>query len=86
MLFEPGTVVNFESVFFGPRMTGLTYLIDTLMFKDGEAELASLMPRAKRTRPTQSFRSTYRSSRVASLRISQTSRLFETIPSARAAG
>jgi Xaa-Pro dipeptidase len=46
VLFEPGTVVNFESVFFGPRMTGLTYLIDTLMFKDGEAEMASMMPRA----------------------------------------
>lgn len=45
VLFEPGTVVNFESVFFGPRMTGLTYLIDTLIFQDHEAELASELPR-----------------------------------------
>ena len=45
VLFEPGTVVNFESVFFGPRMAGLTYLIDTLLFSDTEARLASRMPR-----------------------------------------
>jgi hypothetical protein len=43
--FEPGTAVNFESVFYGPRMSGLTYLIDTLLFKDDTAELASRMPR-----------------------------------------
>jgi hypothetical protein len=45
VLFEPGTAVNFESVFFGPRMAGLTYLIDTLMFSSEEAHLASAMPR-----------------------------------------
>jgi hypothetical protein len=32
-VFEPGTVVNFESQFFSPRMSGITYYIDTLMFK-----------------------------------------------------
>ncbi len=32
-IFEPGTVVNFESQFFSPRMSGITYYIDTLMFK-----------------------------------------------------
>jgi len=45
VLFEPGTAVNFESVFFGPRMSGLTYLIDTLLFAQDTAELASRMPR-----------------------------------------
>jgi Xaa-Pro aminopeptidase len=45
ILFEPGTVVNFESVFYGPRMSGLTYLIDTLVFKWEAAEIASRMPR-----------------------------------------
>ncbi|MDH5306815.1 MAG: Xaa-Pro peptidase family protein [Myxococcales bacterium] len=45
VLLEPGTAVNFESVFFGPRMSGLTYLIDTLLFKQDAAELASRMPR-----------------------------------------
>jgi Xaa-Pro aminopeptidase len=43
--FEPGTAVNFESVFYGPRMSGLTYLIDTLLFKEDSAGLASQMPR-----------------------------------------
>ncbi len=32
-VFEPGTVVNFESQSFSPRMSGITYYIDTLMFK-----------------------------------------------------
>lgn len=32
-IFEPGTVVNFESQFFSPRMSGITYYVDTLMFK-----------------------------------------------------
>ncbi len=32
-LLEPATVVNFESQFFSPRMSGITYYIDTLMFK-----------------------------------------------------
>jgi Xaa-Pro dipeptidase len=45
VLFEPGTVVNFESVFYGPRMAGLTYLIDTLIFKSDTAEMGSHMPR-----------------------------------------
>jgi len=45
VLFEPGTAVNFESVFFGPRLSGLTYLIDTLLFTRDGAELASRMPR-----------------------------------------
>lgn len=31
-VFEPGTVVNFESQFYAPRMSGLTYYVDTLMF------------------------------------------------------
>jgi hypothetical protein len=43
--FEPGTVVNFESVFYAPRMSGLTYLIDTLLFKSDDAEIASRLPR-----------------------------------------
>ena len=32
-MFEPGTVVNFESQLFSPRMSGITYYVDTLMFK-----------------------------------------------------
>jgi len=32
-VFEPGTIVNFESQFFSPRMSGITYYIDSLMFK-----------------------------------------------------
>ena len=36
-ILEPGTVVNFESQFFSPRMSGITYYIDTLMFKAGKA-------------------------------------------------
>ena len=32
-IFEPGTVVNFESQCFSPCMSGITYYIDTLMFK-----------------------------------------------------
>ena len=31
-IFEPGTIVNFESQFFAPRMSGITYYIDTLLF------------------------------------------------------
>jgi Xaa-Pro aminopeptidase len=31
-LFEPGTIVNFESQFFAPRLSGITYYIDTLLF------------------------------------------------------
>ncbi len=43
--FEPGTAVNFESVFYAPRMSGLTYLIETLLFRSDSAEIASRMPR-----------------------------------------
>ena len=32
-MFEPGTVVNIESQLFSPRMSGITYYVDTLMFK-----------------------------------------------------
>jgi len=35
--FEPGTIVNFESQFFAPRMSGITYYIDTLLFKEDQA-------------------------------------------------
>ncbi len=49
--FEPGTAVNFESVFYGPRMSGLTYLIDTLLFKEDTAVLASQMPRGLHALP-----------------------------------
>jgi Xaa-Pro aminopeptidase len=31
-VFEPGTIVNFESQFFAPRMSGITYYVDTLLF------------------------------------------------------
>jgi Xaa-Pro aminopeptidase len=31
-ILEPGTVVNFESQFFAPRLSGITYYIDTLLF------------------------------------------------------
>jgi len=36
-VFEPGTIVNFESQFFAPRMSGITYYIDTLLFKEDRA-------------------------------------------------
>ena len=32
-VFEPNTVVNFESQFFSPNLSGITYFIDTLLFK-----------------------------------------------------
>ena len=32
-ILEPNTVVNFESQFFAPRMAGITYYIDTLLFR-----------------------------------------------------
>jgi Xaa-Pro aminopeptidase len=41
VLFEPGTAVNFESVFYGPQLSGLTYLIDTLLFQKDAAKIAS---------------------------------------------
>ncbi len=37
IVFEPGTVVNFESQFFSPNMAGIAYYIDTLMFKKDKA-------------------------------------------------
>jgi Xaa-Pro aminopeptidase len=36
-IFEPGTIVNFESQFFAPRMSGITYYVDTLLFKADRA-------------------------------------------------
>lgn len=51
--FEPGTVVNFESVFYAPRMSGLTYLIETLVFRSDSAEIASRMPRGLHALPSQ---------------------------------
>jgi len=36
-LLQPGTVINFESQFFAPRMSGITYYIDMLMFKPDAA-------------------------------------------------
>ncbi|MEE9597040.1 MAG: Xaa-Pro peptidase family protein [Acidiferrobacterales bacterium] len=44
-IFEPGAVVNFESQFFSPRMSGITYYIDTLLFKQGSATLPIRAPR-----------------------------------------
>ncbi len=43
--FEPGTCVNFESQFFSPRMAGITYYLDTLLFRDDEACLPIRYPR-----------------------------------------
>lgn len=36
-VFEPGTCVNFESQFFSPRCSGITYYIDSLLFKADRA-------------------------------------------------
>ena len=44
-VFEPGTCVNFESQFFSPRMSGITYYICTLLFKQDEALLPIQAPR-----------------------------------------
>lgn len=44
-IFEPNTVVNFESQFFSPDMAGITYYIDTLMFKKDGALLPCTSPR-----------------------------------------
>ena len=44
-VFEPGTCVNFESQFFSPRMSGITYYICTLLFKEHTAELPVQTPR-----------------------------------------
>jgi len=45
MAFEPGTCVNFESQFFSPRMSGITYYICTLLFKKDSALLPVSAPR-----------------------------------------
>ncbi|MDH3534552.1 MAG: hypothetical protein OER87_02245 [Gammaproteobacteria bacterium] len=44
-VFEPRTCVNFESQFFSPRMSGITYYICTLLFKENSAELPVQAPR-----------------------------------------
>jgi hypothetical protein len=43
-VFMPGAAVNFESVFFMPRMTGTTWLIDTIVFRWDDAALLSREP------------------------------------------
>ncbi len=43
--FSPRTCVNFESQFFGPRMSGITYYICTLLFKEDIAEMPVKAPR-----------------------------------------
>ena len=44
-VFEPGTVVNFESQFFAPRLSGITYYIDMLLFKtDGASRPLGFQP------------------------------------------
>ena len=43
--FEARTCVNFESQFFSPRMSGITYYIDTLLFKEDRAEMPIRTPR-----------------------------------------
>lgn len=43
-VFDSGSAVNFESVFFMPRMTGTTWLIDTIVFRWDSAELLSREP------------------------------------------
>ena len=44
-LFEAGTCVNFESQFFSPHMSGITYYICTLLFREDAAELPVTAPR-----------------------------------------
>ena len=44
-VFSPRTCVNFESQFFSPRMSGITYYIDTLLFKEDVAEMPIQAPR-----------------------------------------
>jgi len=43
-IFEPGTAVNFEAVFYMPDMAGITHLIDTIVFKWDSAVLLSQEP------------------------------------------
>ena len=44
-VFEAGTCVNFESQFFSPRMSGITYYICTLLFTRDGASLPIQSPR-----------------------------------------
>jgi hypothetical protein len=44
-VFQPGTCVNFESQFFSPRMSRITYYICTLLFKEDSALLPVTAPR-----------------------------------------
>ncbi|MEM7561891.1 MAG: Xaa-Pro peptidase family protein [Pseudomonadota bacterium] len=44
-VFEAGTCVNFESQFFSPRMSGITYYICTLLFTKSGASLPIQAPR-----------------------------------------
>ncbi len=44
-VFAPGTAVNFESQFFAPRLSGITYYIDMLLFKaDGASRPLRFKP------------------------------------------
>ena len=43
-VFEAGTAVNFEAVFYMPDMAGITHLIDTIVFKEDAAVLLSQEP------------------------------------------
>lgn len=43
-VFNPGTAVNFESIFFLPRMSGLSCIIDTLAFHADSAAMLSAIP------------------------------------------
>lgn len=44
-VFEPMTVVNHECVFFGPRKSGLAFTIETIIFEQDKARIASRVPR-----------------------------------------
>jgi Xaa-Pro aminopeptidase len=42
--FEPGMVVNHESLFFAPRHAGVSFFIDTLMFRQSDAAILGRFP------------------------------------------
>jgi len=44
-VFEPGTIVNYETQFFGPNQSGITYCICSLLFKENEAVFPVKTPR-----------------------------------------
>jgi Xaa-Pro aminopeptidase len=44
-VFEPGTVVNYETQFFSPDMSGITYTICTMMFGEDRAWMPVQTPR-----------------------------------------